>query len=282
MPAAIVPVWIGSILPRLDDPDFQISWWLLAATLASCLCIQIATNLFNDVIDDAKGADTEKRLGPVRATASGLLSRRTVLLGALGFCLAAAIFGLFLIAARGWIILAIGSVSLLLAFAYTGGPFPLAYRGMGEVFVILFFGFVAVCGSYFVQTGLPPSELVLVISLQIGLYSSVLIAINNLRDIEEDNHSGKRTLAVRFGKRFARWEIAVFCWLPLLLNFAWFPKFPIIFVPLMPALLLPLATMITSRVFAVEPGRNYNKYLAWSALQLLLFAAIFTVGLLIR
>ena len=277
LPAAIVPVWLGSVARIAEDPDFQVSVFLLAATLASCLCIQVATNLFNDAIDHDKGADTENRLGPVRATASGLLSRRSVYLGAIAFCLLAALFGLPLIQARGWPILAIGTVSLMLAFAYTGGPFPLAYRGMGEVFVILFFGFVAVCGSWFVQTGLSPSAMVLVLSLQVGLYSSVLIAINNLRDVEEDTRSNKRTLAVRFGKTFARCEIAVFCWLPLLLNLAWLREGrPLLALLLW--MLAPLATIISIRLFRTEPGRVYNKYLAMGALQLLLFAVLVTIG----
>jgi 1,4-dihydroxy-2-naphthoate octaprenyltransferase len=271
LPAAIVPVWVGS-LPAMfgSTPGVDFSPLLFAATLASCLCIQIATNLFNDAIDSHKGADTDRRLGPVRATASGLLPARAVMLGALGFCLLAALIAIPLIQARGWPIIAIGSVSLLLAFAYTGGPFPLAYRGMGELFVIAFFGFVAVLGSWFVQSGRGPALEHWIMGLQTGLYSSVLIAINNLRDIDEDRQSNKRTLAVRWGKTFARAEIAAFCLIPVGLSLwqHWF----------LPAATLPVGLIIAAKVAKTEPGRVYNRYLALGALQLILFAALLTVA----
>jgi 1,4-dihydroxy-2-naphthoate octaprenyltransferase len=150
LPAALVPVWVGCVFAWEKTGMF--SWTLAIATLGSAICIQIATNFFNDAIDDAKGADTEARLGPTRVTASGLLSRKTVYLMATLFLIAAAVFAWPLIATRGWIILAIGIPSLALAYGYTGGPFPLAYLGLGEVFVILFFGVIAVAGTVFVQT----------------------------------------------------------------------------------------------------------------------------------
>lgn len=279
LPAAIVPVWVGSapaIFGLGNGVEFSLVLFLSA--LASCLCIQIATNLFNDAIDSHKGADTEKRLGPVRATASGLLSARAVMLGALGFCLLAAIIAVPMIQARGWPIIAIGGVSLVMAFAYTGGPFPLAYRGMGELFVILFFGFVAVMGSWFVQSGEGPGLWQWITGLQAGLYSSVLIAINNLRDIDEDRQSRKHTLAVRFGKGFARFEIALFCFGPIALalfaawhwNEVWFA---------LPAATLSLGVLIVKKVRSTEPSAIYNKYLAMSAVQLLGFAALLTLGL---
>lgn len=196
LPAAIVPVWTGCVLAWKVTGKFD--GLLALATLASALCIQIATNFFNDAIDDAKGADTEERLGPIRVTASGLLSRKTVYLLATGFLVLAAICAAPLIAAHGWVILAIGIPSLFLAYGYTGGPFPLAYLGLGEVFVVLFFGLVAVLGTAFVQTGqfIPQAAW---LGLTVGSLSAVLITINNLRDIEEDTKSHKRTLAVRWG-----------------------------------------------------------------------------------
>ena len=135
----------------------------------------------------------------------------------LALSLAATLVAIPLILEHGWVIVAIGAVSLFFSYGYTGGPFPLAYRGMGELFVIIFFGFVAVSGSYFVQAGEWGGLEIWTLGLQCGLYSSVLIAINNLRDIVEDSASGKRTLAVRFGKTFARAEIVMFCFLPVLL-----------------------------------------------------------------
>ena len=273
LPAAMVPVWVGSA-PAMAEPG-GFSAILFAATLLSCVCIQIATNLFNDAIDSHKGADTEARLGPRRVTATGLLSARAVMAGALGFCLLAAVFAIPLVAARGWPIVAIGAVSLVLAFSYTGGPFPLAYRGMGELFVILFFGFVAVLGSWYAQTGAAPGALQWLGGLQTGLFSSALIAVNNLRDIEEDRSTGKRTLAVRFGKNFARREIAAFCLAPVALAIAGaliLPEPRLFWL----AGTLPLGVLISVRAAKTEPGLAYNKFLALSALQLVLFGVLFT------
>lgn len=270
LPAAVVPVWVGSMPLLIDGDPFSGSWPLFWATLLSCLCIQIATNLFNDAVDHRKGADTEHRLGPKRVTASGLLPPGTVLLGALGFCLAAALFAIPLIVERGWVIVMIGVVSLFFSYGYTGGPFPLAYRGMGEMFVILFFGLVAVGGSFFVQSGEWGGREIWTLGLQCGLYSSVLIAINNLRDIAEDSLSGKRTLAVRYGKSFARAENVVFCFLPVLLWVLLLPgDLPSLLLAFLPAV---VGAVISLAVCRTEPGPRYNLYLALGAVQLLLFA----------
>lgn len=271
LPAAIVPVWVGSMPLLVDKDPATGSWLLFWCTLASCICIQIATNLFNDAIDHSKGADTEKRLGPKRVTASGMLSPKAVMGGALVFCLLAAGFGVPLILERGWPIVAVGLVSLFFAYGYTGGPFPLAYRGMGELFVVLFFGFVAVLGSYFVQSGELGSLPIWILGLQCGLYSSVLIAINNLRDIDEDRGTGKRTLAVRFGKTFARWEIGVFCLVPIFLGVIFYPSGNGGFWGM-----IMLGLLITLNVARTNPGPVYNKFLAWGALQLVLFAVAAT------
>lgn len=278
LPAAVVPVWVGSYALLPLDPDTEFSLLLFFSTLLSCLCIQVATNLFNDAIDFDKGADTKLRLGPRRATATGMLSRQAVFGGALGFCVAASLFALPMILERGWPIVGIGAVSLLLAYGYTGGPVPLAYRGLGELFVILFFGFIAVGGSWFVQTGKMPSGLVYLSGLQIGLLSSVLIAINNLRDIDEDRGTHKHTLAVRFGKTFARVEIMLFAITPLLVGVVWL-NIGFSYGFLLPLLLLPLAAFLTSRVFRSEPSLVYNRYLALSAALLLAFAVLFTLGM---
>lgn len=271
LPAAIVPVWVGSVPSLFGGGDF--SWLLFWATLLSCICIQIATNLFNDAVDAEKGADTEARLGPKRVTASGLLSRKAVMLGALGFCALAAVFSIPLIQARGGIIIVIGLVSLFFSYGYTGGPWPLAYKGLGELFVILFFGFVAVLGTHFIHTGIWGGREVWLLGLQTGLYSCVLIAINNLRDVEEDSTTGKRTLAVRFGKTFARVEIALFCIVPFLF-------FPLVFPGEYKFVHLVFVVMVgsylISGVFKNEPGTIYNKFLGVGALQLIGFAILTT------
>ncbi len=272
LPAAIVPVWVGASGVLLDSDPSAGSWLLFWCTLLSCICIQIATNLFNDAIDHSKGADTEKRLGPTRVTSSGLLSTKQVMGGALAFCLLAAILSIPMIEARGWPIIAIGLVSLYFAYGYTGGPFPLAYRGMGELFVILFFGLVAVLGSWFVQTGMVGGGKQWVLALQCGLYSCVLIAINNLRDRIEDEGTGKRTLAVRFGERFAKCEIAFFCLAPVCLLPLSIQDTTTLIVHAVPLLVIGL--IITVLVFRNPPGPVYNRFLALGALQLVLFAIL--------
>ena len=198
LPAAIVPVWSGCLMSI--TLGFEVSYHLAILTLLGAIFIQIATNFFNDVIDAAKGADTIERVGPTRATSSGLLSPKAMYIGA-GFMLFLALAcGVLLLNARGWPVIAIGIPSLYLSYGYTGGPVPLAYRGLGEVFVILFFGFIAVMGTIFIQTGLWPWQ-GFVLGLQIGCLSAVLIAVNNYRDQEEDEIANKRTLVVRWGRK---------------------------------------------------------------------------------
>jgi len=275
LPAAVVPVWLGTLSAWHDTGT--VSVWLAASTLASVICIQIATNLFNDALDAQKGADTPQRLGPVRVTASGRLPVRVVLWAGLACCGAAALFGLPLIAARGPVILGIGVTSLLLAYAYTGGPYPLAYRGLGELFVILFFGLVATLGSYFVQTGLVGGVTTWIVALQIGCLSSALIAINNFRDAAEDATTGKRTLAVRWGPTFARWEITAFCFGPLLLGFLAWPGEA---AAGLPWVALPLSALICRGVWTQPAGSIYNRYLALAGVQLVAFAILLSIALI--
>ena len=152
--ASLIPVWAGCMVVQKLTGNWNAALALL--TLASCLCLQIACNFFNDAIDHAKHADTERRTGPVRMTASGALSHGTVMIIGLAFLLGACLLALPLIELRGWPIIAIGIPSLYFTYGYTGGPWPLAYKGLGEIFVILFFGLVAVLGTILVQIGTAP------------------------------------------------------------------------------------------------------------------------------
>ncbi len=278
LPAAIVPVWAGCVLSWKLTGAFNL--WLALCTLGGAVAIQIATNFFNDAIDSRKGADTEKRLGPRRVTASGLMSHRAVLGWATGFLVAACFFGAVLIHARGWPILAIGIPSLFLAYGYTGGPFPLAYRGMGELFVILFFGFIAVAGTVFVQTGVWQPEAFL-LGGQVGLLSAVLISINNLRDREEDASTGKHTLAVRCGPKFA----LMFIWLEVKLaafaGLGWVAfGYPYLAIASAPVLLLGLR--ILWGLISTPPGPAYNRYLAFGGIQLIMFAAAYHLAAVLK
>lgn len=271
LPAAIVPVWAGCVLAWKLTGSFDVA--LAIWTLLGALCIQIATNFFNDAIDSRKGADTARRLGPVRVTASGLMSPRAVMAAGLVFLTGAVVCGVFLYQARGWPVIAIGIPSLFLAYGYTGGPFPLAYRGMGELFVIAFFGLVAVAGTVFIQTGLWPRE-ALLLGAQVGLLSAVLISINNFRDRGEDSTTGKRTLAVRFGPKVA----AAVIWLEIKVaafaGLGWVAfGHPGLMLASLPVLLLGMR--IIWGVFTLPPGPAFNKLLALGGVQLILFAAVF-------
>lgn len=271
LPAAVVPVWVGCVLTfYLTD-----GWDILLAffTVMGSIWIQIATNFFNDAIDSDKGADTENRLGPVRATASGQLSRRTVYFSAMVCLLLAAGFGVPLLLERGWAMLAIGLPSFYLAYGYTGGPWPLAYKGLGELFVILFFGIVAVMGTVFVQTGMWRVE-ALVVGVAIGCLSAVLISINNLRDVDEDRGNEKNTLAVKWGRAKALRLLFLMTLVPYVVTqplFGWQLSLLWFLAP------LSLGWLIVKWVSQTPPGPAYNKYLALSALQLVLFATALTI-----
>jgi 1,4-dihydroxy-2-naphthoate octaprenyltransferase len=279
--AAIAPVLVGSALGANLGGEFCI--WLMLATLGSCICLQIATNLFNDAVDGLKGSDTKERLGPTRITASGMMPPRTVMLVAAGVLGLATLLAVPLILYRGWPIIAIGIPSLWFCYGYTGGPVPLAYRGLGELFVILFFGLIAVTGSAFVQSGQWHVEAVLA-GLQVGMLSTVLIAINNFRDVEEDTKTGKRTLAVRFGKRFARREIDWLIGATLLLGMLWFAniwpngmRYPHAGgIPGGLSLWLMLAIM---KDIKAEPSEALNRTLAKAGALLVLFSVLLSVGL---
>lgn len=274
LPAAIVPVWAGCVLAWKLTGAFHLG--LAVCTLLGAIAIQIATNFFNDAIDAAKGADTEKRLGPIRVTASGLMSSQAVMRLAVVFLLAAIGCGVFLYQARGWPIILIGLPSLFLAYGYTGGPFPLAYRGLGELFVILFFGFVAVMGTVFIQTGGWPKEAIL-LGGQIGLLSAVLISVNNLRDREEDATTGKHTLAVRFGPKVAVGVIWLEVKIAAFAGLAWVafghPTFAVAGAPV-----LLIGLRIFWGVLTFPPGPAFNRLLALGGVQLILFAAAFHVA----
>lgn len=271
LPAAIVPVWAGCALAWKLHGGFDAG--LAFLTLAGAVFIQIGTNLFNDAIDAAKGADTERRTGPVRATASGLLPRKTVLAAAAVFLALATACGLGLFLRAGWPILAIGVPSLYLAYGYTGGPFPLAYRGMGELFVVIFFGLVAVSGTVYVQT-LEWRPEALLLGAQTGLLSAVLISINNLRDRGEDSTTGKRTLAVRLGPKPARLIIWLEVKAAAFLGLAWF-AFGLPWLVLATLPLWTLGLRIIWGAFTEPEGPGMNRLLALAAVQLVAFAGLF-------
>lgn len=275
--AALVPIVGATALSFYQG--IQIQWWIPVLALWISLLIQIGTNLVNDAVDFAKGADTEKRIGPTRVTQSGLISSQTVMLGAF-LCFGLALLsGVPLVWHGGWPIVLIGLSSLLAGYSYTGGPFPLAYRGLGDLFVILFFGVVATCGLYYLLSGQWSLD-ALVLGLQIGFHCTVLIGINNLRDVDGDRVVGKRTLPVRFGVSFARFEIAASALLPFVLNLYWLGQgaywaFALGFVT------LPLASTLIRRIYLTAPSSAYNAFLGQSALLHLAFGLLTSAGLIL-
>jgi len=272
--AGAVPVFIGIGLAYGQGSGRLLP---AVAALAGALLIQIGTNLSNDYYDFKRGADTSERLGPVRVTQTGLIAPAVVLAAGL-LCFAAAFaVGLYLVALGGWPIAALGAASLLCGFAYTGGPVPLAYIGLGDVFVLAFFGFGAVGGTYFVQTGsLTPA--VAWASIPAGALGTAILVVNNLRDTATDAKAGKRTLVVRWGALAGRVEycamLAAAFAAPLLMwllgtSRGW---------PLLSWLSAPLALPPLQRVLK-QHGATLNPALGGTARLQLVFGLLFAFGL---
>jgi 1,4-dihydroxy-2-naphthoate octaprenyltransferase len=200
LPAAVAPVLVGTSL-ALGAGRFRALAFL--AALLGAVFIQVGTNLSNDYSDARRGADTEDRLGPVRVTAGGLVPPRRVLIATYITFGLAVLCGIYLVSVAGWELLAVGAASILAGVLYTGGPRPYGYEGLGEVFVFLFFGVVAVAGSYFVQVQSLPWQ-PFVCAVPVGLLASAILVVNNVRDLDTDRRAGKRTLAVRLGRARTR------------------------------------------------------------------------------
>lgn len=271
--AAVAPVLVGTGLALRDRHDIE--WTYVACALFGALFIQIATNLINDALDFKKGADTSERLGPLRVTQAGLLNAETVLRAAYLCLLMAVLFGIPLIVHAGWPVVIAGVASILMAYAYTGGPYPLAYHGLGELFVMIFFGFVAVGGTYFVLT-LQYSAEAAACGFAVGSLAVVILAINNLRDIAGDRASNKKTIATRIGDRGARVEILLFelfAYAGVVFAAWWSGDWSLLIV----FLSLPLAIALFVRV-SRSSGRELNRCLAMAGALQWAFSLLFLIG----
>lgn len=272
--AGVVPVAVGSAIAWREQV-FQLLPAL--AALLGALLIQVGTNLVNDYFDFKRGADTADRLGPPRATQQGWLAPRTVFMGAMVCFGLAFSVGLYLVAVAGWPLVVIGLTSLAAGYAYTGGPFPLAYNGLGDVFVLVFFGFVAVGGTYFVLAH-AVSATALIAAVPVGLLGVALLAVNNTRDEKTDAAAGKRTLVVRFGPGFGKAEyvaclvvsglVPVGLWLSGLTT-AWV---------LLALLAAPLAVAPLKTLFT-KTGVALNDALAGTAKLQMIYGVLFALGL---
>lgn len=279
LPAAVAPVLVGTAAAFFAVGDLPRWGGFVAALLASIL-IQIGTNLANDYSDARRGADSADRLGPVRVTSAGLITPRRVLTATwIAFGLAA-LLGLYLAWLAGWIIIVVGVVSIAAGFLYTGGPRPYGYAGLGEVFVFLFFGLVSVNGSYYVQL----EELAWLpfgLSIAIGLLSTAILVVNNVRDIDSDRRANKNTLAVRIGREKTRKLYLVFVLgaffvlgLTIVLNNGpW--------LALIGLIAIPLARDPIAAVTGRTDGPSLNKALAGTGALLGITALLTSIGLVL-
>jgi 1,4-dihydroxy-2-naphthoate octaprenyltransferase len=274
LPAAVVPVLVGV---GCSLHAGQIRWLPSLAALVGALLLQIGSNFANDVYDYEKGADTDARVGPTRAVAAGWISPASMKRGMWVIFAAALLVGGYLTWAAGPVIIAIGLTSIVAAIAYTAGPYPLGYNGLGELFVMIFFGFVAVCGTHYVNLG-TVSALALACSIPVGALASAILVVNNVRDESTDRQSGKRTLVVRFGRRVGIGEYAVLLSLayaiPMVLVIAQWTS-PVVLLPWLSA---PLALALARRV-ATQTGPVLNASLARTAQLLLVFGVLLSAGL---
>ena len=274
LPAAVVPVLIGSGV-ALGYGRF--SWWRALLALAVALALQVGVNFANDYSDGIRGSD-ERRVGPVRLVAAGLAPPRQVLVAALGCFLVAGVAGLALAAVTSWWLVAVGAVCIAAAWFYTGGPKPYGYSGLGEVFVFLCFGVVAVAGTAYVQMN-ALSWLGLAASVPAGLLACALLMVNNLRDIGTDTVAGKRTLAVMLGDARSRagYVLTLLAPFGIAALLAFFRPFTLLTV-----LALPLARLPVRSVRAGASGPALIRALGQTGRLQLAFGIAFTIGLAIR
>jgi 1,4-dihydroxy-2-naphthoate octaprenyltransferase len=251
----------------------------LAALTASVL-IQIGTNLANDYFDYVKGADVAGRKGPTRVAQSGLISLSHLRLGIFISFALAALVGLYLVTVGGWPILVVGIAALVSAVAYTGGPFPIGYHGLGDLFVFVFFGLVAVCGTYYVQA-LSLTPVVVLAAVPVGALTTAILVVNNLRDIDTDQRTGKRTMAVMLGPKATRAEyvglLIVAYTAPVLLWGSGMVSIPV----LLPLFTIPLAVRLIRAIYRTVDGDSLNRALAGTANLDLLFSTLLSLGLIL-
>ena len=276
--ASVVP--IIATVGLVQTLSVSVQWWIVLCALLSSFCIQIGTNFVNDAMDFEKGADTAERLGPVRITHQGYMTGRQVMMTATFFFVIAILFGIPLVMHGGWPIVMIGLVSVTMGYAYTSGPMPLAYYGLGDLFVILFFGLVAVGGLFYLLTGVYTTD-AFVLGLQIGFLSTILIAINNLRDRETDIKANKRTLAVILGQSKAKLWIYFLIICPFILGYHWLMTEKI-WLYILPTLSLPLGLSLIKKIIRTEPSQAYNRFLAMAAAYTVIFSTGIYLGSLVR
>ena len=277
LPAAVAPVLVGTALAGFGGVFHLLR---LVAALLGALFIQVGTNLSNDYSDARRGADAEDRLGPVRVTAGGLVPPKQVLVATYVSFGLAVLAGAYLIAVAGWQLLLVGAASILAGVLYTGGPKPYGYEGLGELFVFLFFGVVAVAGSFFVQVKHLQWE-AFALAVPVGLLAAAILVVNNVRDIDSDRRAGKRTLAVRLGRERTRVLFAVTVYLAFALAPVTWLFGPVTAWVLLPWLTIPLAARIVRTVRNRTDGPSLNQALAQTGMLQLAFCVLLSAALLL-
>ncbi len=272
LPAAAAPVLVGTACAAATG---GVAWGPALAALAGALAIQIGANFANDVFDAERGADGPDRVGPLRAVSAGLISAAAMKRAMIAAFAIAMAFGVYLVAVAGWPVVAIGLASIIAGIAYTGGPWPLGYHGLGDVFVLVFFGFVAVCGTAFVQLGHVPA-LAVWAAVPVGALATAILVVNNLRDRPTDARAGKYTLAVRLGRRGALVEYALLLAVAYVVPVALALHAPWRALPVVTA---PLAVIRMRQLAAAADGPTFNGLLAATGQLLLLHGLLFAVGL---
>ena len=276
LPAAISPVILGSALAFRDG---SLHFIICFMTLLAAILIQIGTNFANDVFDFEKGTDRIDRIGPVRLTQAGLISIEKMKTAMWLTFFFAVLIGFYLALIGGWPIVIIGLSSIIAGMAYTGGPYPLGYHGWGELFVFIFFGVIAVPGTYYLQIG-TITNLSIWLGFVMGMLSAAILVVNNLRDLETDQISGKNTLAVKLGEKFSKIEYSLLILVPFLLPlFIWWNNdnemslLIIIFA-------IPISINLIYQIFSLS-GSSLNYVLTSTARFLFIFTALFSLGLII-
>lgn len=274
--AAAVPVIVGTAVAFASD---KLSIIAAFAALIGALLIQIGTNLANDYFDFKKGADTEERVGPMRVTQAGLISENAVRNAMIAAFAAAAAVGAYLVVVGGWPIAVIGVLSIVSGIAYTGGPFPLGYNGLGDVFVFIFFGIVAVTGTFWVQA-LTWSNVALTASVPVGALSVAILIVNNYRDMDTDAKVGKRTLAVRLGKNATRVQYGLMLAIAFIV-----PVIQLLsgmsFWILLPMISLPIAIK-RMQEFVTLTGKDLNPVLENTAKLLVSYGILYAAGIALQ
>lgn len=274
--AAFVPVIVGASLAYAEG---KLNFTASAVALLCSILFQVGANFTNDLYDFLKGADTEKRIGPLRVLNAGLVSplqMKIVIFFNFGL---AFLLGLYLVYIGGNFILIIGLLSIIASLAYTAGPYPLAYHGLGEIFVFLFFGFVGTVGTFFVNTK-EISVIAFIAAIPVGALITNILVVNNYRDIEQDKVAGKNTLAVKFGKSFSQYEYAMLLFSSFLVPLLIFVKYDFRIWIFLPYITLPLAYKLILSIFKLN-GSQLNATLELTAKFSALYGLLFSLGFIL-